>query len=154
MGEAQNVFSLFDGKRFDLGLDKAGSSRSVPFSREGVSHIFCNIHPEMSAVVLALSTPLYAVADAKWFVCPSQFSIGRLQHASLDRRCASVASRGLEPSCTFSPPGCRSRHHDARRNRGPHKRVWTALRSEYVGLVSALMFPKLLELVTQMPQGK
>jgi hypothetical protein len=60
-----NVFSLFEGKRFDLGLYEAGSSKSVTFSREGVSYIFCNIHPEMSAVVLALSTPLYAVADAK-----------------------------------------------------------------------------------------
>jgi plastocyanin len=59
-----NVFSLFEGKRFDLGLYEAGSTKSVIFSREGVSYIFCNIHPEMSAVVLALSTPLYAVADA------------------------------------------------------------------------------------------
>lgn len=59
-----NVFSLFEGKRFDLGLYEAGSSRSVTFSREGVSYIFCNIHPEMSAVVLALSTPLYAIAGA------------------------------------------------------------------------------------------
>lgn len=60
-----NVFSLFEGKRFDLGLYEAGSSRSVTFSRPGVSYIFCNIHPEMSAVVLALTTPLYAIADAK-----------------------------------------------------------------------------------------
>jgi plastocyanin len=59
-----NVFSLFDGKRFDLGLYEAGSTKSVTFSREGVSYIFCNIHPEMSAVVIALSTPFYAVADA------------------------------------------------------------------------------------------
>jgi plastocyanin len=59
-----NVFSLFEGKKFDLGLYEAGSSKSVTFSREGVSYIFCNIHPEMSAVVLALSTPLYAIADA------------------------------------------------------------------------------------------
>jgi plastocyanin len=58
-----NVFSLFDGKRFDLGLYEAGSSKSITFSREGVSYIFCNIHPEMSAVILTLSTPLYAVAD-------------------------------------------------------------------------------------------
>jgi len=34
-----NVFSLFDGRRFDLGLYEAGSTRSVVFSRE-VSHIF------------------------------------------------------------------------------------------------------------------
>ena len=60
-----NVFSLFDGKRFDLGLYEAGSAKGVTFSREGISYIFCNIHPEMSAVVVALSTPFYAVADAK-----------------------------------------------------------------------------------------
>lgn len=58
-----NVFSLFDGKRFDLGLYEAGSTKEVKFSREGVSYIFCNIHPEMSAVILALPTPLYAIAD-------------------------------------------------------------------------------------------
>ena len=54
-----NVFSLFNGKRFDLGLYESGSSREVMFSREGVSFIFCNIHPQMSAVVIALATPLY-----------------------------------------------------------------------------------------------
>jgi plastocyanin len=59
-----NVFSLFNGKRFDLGLYESGTSRSVRFDREGVSYIFCNIHPEMGAVVLALSTPYYAVSGA------------------------------------------------------------------------------------------
>ena len=58
-----NVFSLFDGKRFDLGLYEAGSTKSVTFSREGVSYIFCNIHPEMSAVILTLPTALYAEAN-------------------------------------------------------------------------------------------
>jgi len=58
-----NVFSLFDGRRFDLGLYEAGSTRSVVFSREGVSYIFCNIHSEMSAVVISLRTPLYTLAD-------------------------------------------------------------------------------------------
>jgi hypothetical protein len=59
-----NVFSRFDGKSFDLGLYEAGSTKSVTFSRSGISYIFCNIHPEMSAVVISLSTPLYAIADA------------------------------------------------------------------------------------------
>lgn len=58
-----NVFSLFEGKRFDLGLYEAGSSKSVTFSKVGISYIFCNIHPEMSAVVIALNSPLYAIAD-------------------------------------------------------------------------------------------
>ncbi|HEY1253331.1 MAG TPA: hypothetical protein VGF01_00980 [Terracidiphilus sp.] len=60
-----NVFSLYDGRRFDLGLYEAGSTRSVVFSREGVSYIFCNIHSEMSAVVIALATPYYTIADAQ-----------------------------------------------------------------------------------------
>jgi len=57
-----NVFSLYNGKRFDLGLYETGSERGVRFDREGVSYIFCNIHPEMGAVILALSTPYYAVS--------------------------------------------------------------------------------------------
>jgi plastocyanin len=59
-----NVFSLYNGKRFDLGLYEAGANRSVRFDREGVSYIFCNIHPAMGAIVLALSTPYYAVSGA------------------------------------------------------------------------------------------
>jgi hypothetical protein len=59
-----NVFSLFAGKRFDLGLYEAGSTKSVTFARQGASYIFCNIHPEMSAVILALPTSLFAIADS------------------------------------------------------------------------------------------
>ncbi len=58
-----NVFSLFNGKRFDLGLYEAGASKDVVFSREGVSYIFCNIHPEMSAVILSLSTPYFSTGE-------------------------------------------------------------------------------------------
>ena len=58
-----NVFSLVDGKRFDLGLYEAGATNSVHFDRVGVSFLFCNIHPEMSAVVVALDTPYYGVSN-------------------------------------------------------------------------------------------
>ncbi len=58
-----NVFSLFNGKRFDLGLYEAGSSRTVHFDREGISYIFCNIHPEMSAVIVVLSSHYFAIPD-------------------------------------------------------------------------------------------
>lgn len=58
-----NVFSQFNGKRFDLGLYEAGSTRDVHFDHEGISYIFCNIHPEMSAVIVTLATPWYAVAS-------------------------------------------------------------------------------------------
>lgn len=57
-----NVFSQFNGKRFDLGLYEAGSTKDVRFDHEGVSYIFCNIHPEMGAVVITLSTPYFSVS--------------------------------------------------------------------------------------------
>jgi plastocyanin len=55
-----NVFSLFNGRRFDLGLYETGTSHSVPFNREGVSYIFCNIHPQMGAVIVSVATPYFA----------------------------------------------------------------------------------------------
>jgi plastocyanin len=60
-----NVFSYFDGKRFDLGLYESGTSRVLRFDRPGVSYLFCNIHSEMSAVIVTLDTPYYSVSDAK-----------------------------------------------------------------------------------------
>lgn len=57
-----NVFSLFNGKRFDLGLYEAHTHRAVRFDREGISYIFCNIHPQMGAVIITLNTPYYSVS--------------------------------------------------------------------------------------------
>jgi hypothetical protein len=59
-----DVFSIYRGKPFDLGLYESGMSRKVKFSQPGVSYIFCNIHPEMSAAVIALTTPYFAVTNA------------------------------------------------------------------------------------------
>ena len=55
-----DVFSIYHGKPFDLGLYESGAVRKVKFSEVGVSYIFCNIHPAMSAVVIALTTPHFA----------------------------------------------------------------------------------------------
>jgi len=72
-----NVFSLFEGKRFDLGLYEAGSTRDVLFDKPGVSYIFCNIHAEMSAVVIALTTPHYGISDRSGHVTLPQVPAGR-----------------------------------------------------------------------------
>jgi hypothetical protein len=56
-----NVFSQFNGKRFDLGLYEAGSTRDVRFDHEGVSYLFCNIHPEMGAVIITVTSPWQAI---------------------------------------------------------------------------------------------
>src|SRR5438876_9274482 len=72
-----NVFSLFEGKRFDLGLYEAGSTRDVHFDKPGVSYIFCNIHPEMSAVVVVLDTPFYGVSDQRGQILIPNVPLGR-----------------------------------------------------------------------------
>jgi plastocyanin len=72
-----NVFSLFEGKRFDLGLYEAGTSRIVHFDRPGISYIFCNIHPEMSAVVIALNTAYFGVSDPAGKISITNVPAGR-----------------------------------------------------------------------------
>ena len=59
-----NVFSIYQGKPFDLGLYESGSSKRIKFVRPGVSYIFCNIHPEMSAAVVVLTTQYFAMTAA------------------------------------------------------------------------------------------
>jgi plastocyanin len=68
-----DVFSIYRGKPFDLGLYESGTSRKVRFSQAGVSYIFCNIHPEMSAAVVAVPTPYFTVTSAD-----GSFQIGHL----------------------------------------------------------------------------
>jgi plastocyanin len=74
-----NVFSLFDGKRFDLGLYEAGATSSVRFDRIGVSFLFCNIHPQMSAVVVAVDTPYYGKTDRSGHLTISDVPDGRYE---------------------------------------------------------------------------
>jgi plastocyanin len=59
-----NVFSPSRPARFDLGLYRSGSSKSVQFRREGIVDVFCNIHPDMTSRVLVVPTPLFAATDA------------------------------------------------------------------------------------------
>lgn len=56
-----NAFSSYSGQIFDVGLYPPGGSRSVRFQRPGIVRVFCNIHPSMSAVILVLTTPWFAV---------------------------------------------------------------------------------------------
>jgi plastocyanin len=74
-----NVFSLFNGKRFDLGLYEAGTSKTVRFDRVGVSFLFCNIHEGMNAVVVAVPTPYYGISDRSGHVSIANVPDGRYQ---------------------------------------------------------------------------
>jgi plastocyanin len=74
-----NVFSLFNGKRFDLGFYEAGSSKFVRFDRPGVSFLFCNIHEEMIAVVIAVDTPYFGLSDRAGRIAIPNVPDGRYQ---------------------------------------------------------------------------
>jgi plastocyanin len=90
-----NVFSLFDGKRFDLGLYEAGATNSVHFDHAGVSYLFCNIHPEMSAVVVAVDTPYYTVSDKSGIANIGNVPDGRYELHVWYERSAPEALKGL-----------------------------------------------------------
>jgi plastocyanin len=51
-----NVFSVSPPAPFDLGLYRAGASKSRVFSAPAIYRVFCNIHSQMTAVILVLST--------------------------------------------------------------------------------------------------
>lgn len=96
-----NVFSLYKGKRFDLGLYEAGSSRSVHFDRPGVSFIFCNIHPQMMAVVITMTTPYYAVSNAAGDLSVHNLPPGRYQMELWYERASTEALHALSREITL-----------------------------------------------------
>jgi plastocyanin len=102
-----NVFSLFDGKRFDLGLYESGTTQFVQFDKPGISFIFCNIHAQMSAVVIALNTPYYAISNVRGDVTLEDVVPGRYQihvfHPSVSPDVLHAAEREITvtPANTF-----------------------------------------------------
>lgn len=60
-----NVFSPSKTKRFNLGTYPAGVTKKLVFDRLGVVALLCNVHPEMSAFVLVLQNPNYAMPDKR-----------------------------------------------------------------------------------------
>jgi len=98
-----NVFSLFEGKRFDLGLYESGTTRFVQFDKPGISFIFCNIHAEMSAVVIALATPYYAMSDVRGDVSIPDVPPGRYQLQIFHAGVAPDALRATAREITIAP---------------------------------------------------
>lgn len=60
---AHNLFSLTPGNTFDLGLYRRGAGKTHKFDTPGVVNVYCNVHPNMSAVVHVMSTPYYGFAN-------------------------------------------------------------------------------------------
>lgn len=98
-----NVFSLFDGKRFDLGLYESGSTQFVQFDKPGISYIFCNIHAQMSAVVIAVSTPYYAISNWRGDIEIANVVPGRYEMHVFHPSVSPEELRAAEREITVSP---------------------------------------------------
>jgi plastocyanin len=59
-----NAFSVSGENRFDLELYKRPKVGSFTFQHPGIVKVYCNIHPQMSAVVLVRDNPLFTRAAA------------------------------------------------------------------------------------------
>jgi hypothetical protein len=59
------VFSPTKTNRFNLGTYPAGVTKKLVFDRPGVVTLLCNVHPEMSAFILVLQNPYYAMPDRR-----------------------------------------------------------------------------------------
>jgi plastocyanin len=88
-GLYHNVFSLSAPQPFDLGLYRAGDSRSRTFTAPGVYRVFCNIHPQMSAVVVVAPTAYATVAasDGSYML---DLPPGRYRLTAMSERAAPV----------------------------------------------------------------
>ena len=58
-----NVFSLSRTKTFDLGRYPRDASKSVQLDRAGIVRVFCHIHADMSAAIVVVDGPAYAIPD-------------------------------------------------------------------------------------------
>ena len=59
-----NVFSVSGENRFDLELYKRPKSGSWTFQHPGLVRVYCNIHPQMSAIVVVRDNPYFTKANA------------------------------------------------------------------------------------------
>lgn len=59
-----NVFSVSGENRFDLDLYKRPKSRAWTARYPGLVRVYCNIHPQMSAIVIVWDNPFWARVSA------------------------------------------------------------------------------------------
>jgi plastocyanin len=58
-----NVFAYYQATKFDLGMYPRGATKTVLFDKVGLVCLLCNVHSNMSAYIIVVDTPYYAVTD-------------------------------------------------------------------------------------------
>jgi len=95
-----NVFSPSPPKRFNLGTYPRGVTRTVTFDKPGEVALLCNVHAEMSAYVVVLETPFFAVTgrDGSFSIVgvpPGEHTV-KVWHEKARPATAKVAVKGEE----------------------------------------------------------
>ncbi|MBZ5625275.1 MAG: hypothetical protein LAQ69_42225 [Acidobacteriia bacterium] len=98
-----NAFSNYDGQVFDIGLHPPGSAREVTFRRPGVVRLFCNIHPTMSAIIMVLDTPYFAVTNAQGAYAITMVPPGDYRLKLFHERALAGVLTALERTITTGP---------------------------------------------------
>lgn len=88
-----NVFSLSAAAAFDLGLYTSGDTREVTFKKEGIVRLGCNLHSKMSAYIIVVSAPHYAVTDAGGAFSFRRLAPGRYKVKAWSERSAAPTLR-------------------------------------------------------------
>ena len=98
-----NVFSLSGPQPFDLGLYRSGETPSRAFAQPGTYRVFCNIHPQMSALILVVPTPhvVLAASDGRFVL---DLPAGRYRLTALSERASPVSVEVVaEAGATVAP---------------------------------------------------
>lgn len=85
-GIYHNVFSLSENARFDLGLYRNGASRAMTFENPGLVRIYCNIHPQMAAVLVVIDGAIWAQAAANGTAVLANVPAGRATVRAWDEK--------------------------------------------------------------------
>jgi plastocyanin len=95
-----NVFSLSKENPFDLGLYGRGARRSAQFSRPGIVSVYCNVHAQMSALVIVRDNPYFAQPGSDgWFTIAAVPAGKYVLHAWHER------AREVTQELTVGPDG-------------------------------------------------
>jgi plastocyanin len=93
-----NVFSVSNGKPFDLGFLRKGPGRERQFEAAGLTRVYCNVHQSMVGYVLVLDTPYITqpAADGSFVLANLPQGPGRLRvwHEQTDPWTAAVTLAG------------------------------------------------------------
>ena len=89
-GIFHNVFSLSGPQPFDLGLYRAGETRARTFTAAGIYRVFCNIHPQMTAIIVVAPGAFTALAapDGRFTL---DLPPGRYRMTALSERASPVS---------------------------------------------------------------